>query len=143
MLTYYYGNIVSRTRCACINRLVDGSFSISQDIHMSYKGLGMRGLGQFIKDKDAPLRWIEAYTPLYSLDGKTPVPEHNGYYVLERANDRASDLITQYGLNASIMSVTPFEAGTNRWLIVVDFDSEADEAVFIMKVLSTSEGKVQ
>ena len=108
---------------------------------MSYKGLGMRGLGQFIKDIDTPLRWIEAYTPLYSLDGKNPSPEHNGYYVLERANDRVSDLITQYGLNASIMPVTPFEQGTNRWLIIVDFDSDADEAVFIMKVSSTNEGK--
>ena len=83
-------------------------------------------LGEFIKDHYRPLRWWEAWTPNY-----TDMPEISQYWYFAAAKKRAYELQTKYNLNAQV-SYPQYK----HWKIFIDFDNEADEAEFILKVSS-------
>jgi len=88
---------------------------------------------EFIKDDSMPLRWIEAFTRFSSSEKGI-----NHYYNLNLAEGMCIDYKSLYNLNASVVDYSYNEGNSiiQAWAIAIDFDNEADEAEFILKMSS-------
>lgn len=84
----------------------------------------------FIKDETIPLRWLSAFFD--SEEGKLCA---NGY--LFSAKNEAEDEANEISrlLNMPVKVIEYRKDKQFPWVLAIDFDSEADEAEFIMRMI--------